>query len=82
MPQHLKRCAFVLLAAALIAPAAPAQSAASAPQTTDTTARPPEFDVVSIRPNKDNAQMSGNGTFSSWVGIRNLRTASPPATLI
>jgi hypothetical protein len=26
--------------------------------------------------------MSGNGTFSSWVGIRNLRTASPPATLI
>ncbi len=63
MPQYLKRCVFVLLAASLLALAARAQSASPAPQSTDATAKAPAFDVISIRPNKDNAQMSGNGTF-------------------
>jgi uncharacterized protein (TIGR03435 family) len=70
---------FLFLAAALIAPAAPtafaqiAPPARSAPQVADAAAKAPEFDVVSIRPNKDTAQMSGNGTFR----MRTVNRATP-----
>ena len=72
MPQYLKRGAFVLLAASLLAFATPAQFAASAPPNSDAAVKGPAFDVISIRPNKDNEQMSGNGTFSRRVGSRSL----------
>ena len=78
MPHHLKRCALILLAATLLAQAAPAVHAQSAPpatpatQAADTAAKVPSFDVISIRPNKDNAQMSGNGSFRMRVGSRSL----------
>jgi uncharacterized protein (TIGR03435 family) len=60
---------------ALTSPAAFAQTAppaASAPPTDATAAKAPAFDVISIRPNKDNAQMSGDGTIRMRVGSRNL----------
>jgi uncharacterized protein (TIGR03435 family) len=77
MPQHLKRYAFILLATSMLVltvPTARAQTAplaASAPQTADAAAKALAFDVISIRPNKDNAQMSGNGTFRMRFGIGN-----------
>jgi len=63
---HLRPSRLLLVTAliVLVTPAAFAQtavSAASTPQAADPAAKPPEFDVVSIRPNKDGAQMSGNG---------------------
>jgi uncharacterized protein (TIGR03435 family) len=65
---------FMLLAAAWIAIAAPATLAQTtappavvapqtAPRAADQPTKAPEFDVISIRANKDNAQMSVNGTF-------------------
>jgi uncharacterized protein (TIGR03435 family) len=72
-PRNL-RAGLLLLAASLLAFAAPTAPAQTVPQAasqaTDTTAKLPAFDVVSIRLNKDTAQMSGNGTFSRRVGIR------------
>jgi len=71
------RRSLLLLAACLLALAAPAALAQTAPaaasQPADTTAKLPAFDVVSIRPHKDSTQPgSGGGTvsFSRRIGIR------------
>jgi uncharacterized protein (TIGR03435 family) len=76
---HLRysRRSLLLLAASLLALAAPAALAQTAPptasQATDSTAKLPAFDVISIRPAKNSTQPgSGGGTFSfsSRTGIR------------
>jgi len=67
------RAGLLLLAASLLAfaaPTAPAQTApAAASQPADTTAKLPAFDVISIRPNNNSTQMNG-GNFSRRVGVR------------
>jgi len=67
------RAGLLLLAACLLALAAPAALAQTAPptasQATDSTAKLPAFDVISIRPNNNSTQMNG-GNFSRRVGVR------------
>ena len=74
MPHPLNlRAGLLLLAACLLALAAPAALAQTAPptasQATDSTAKLPAFDVISIRPNNNSTQMNG-GNFSRRVGVR------------
>jgi len=73
MPKLTKGCKYLLLAASLLALAAPAQSASPA-QTEAQAAKPPAFDVISIRPTKSSPQPSSDGSFSfsSRTGLRTL----------